>query len=40
MATLDARTLTRAGGSPDTEDMLRLRGFWAMMGDQLRQSLG
>ena len=43
MATLDARTLTRAGGWPDTEDtedMLRLRGSWAMRGDERRQSLG
>ena len=40
MATLDARTLTRAGGWSDTEDMLRLGGFWAMRGDQRRQSLG
>ena len=43
MATLDARTLIRAGDWPDTEDiedMLRLRGSWAMRGDERRQSLG
>ena len=40
MATLDARTLTRAGGWPDKEDMLRLGGFWVIRGDQRRQSLG
>ena len=38
MATLDARTLTRAGGAPDMEDMLTL-GSWARIRDQ-RRGLG
>lgn len=39
MATLEARTLMRAGGWPDAEDMLTL-GSWARIRDQRRRGLG